>query len=685
MSMHNQPLINLKKLWHTSLRIQIAGSFSLLSLIIVTLVGYFTFIQAKQTLKQSVVDRLTTIADLKEDDLNRWLLDRRDTLFSLNQLTEVQTSAAALLTQKKETPEYRSALNQLDRLLGEFIHNRSDFREIFIISNGGRVLMSTNPKNVGWYATLNEYSDMTQSFQDNAFISNFYASPVTDKPTITFTTPILSRDNQQLGLLAVHLNLDEIDQIIRDSPIFGTAGETYLVADLGSHSFHKNVFVSAARFGSDEFPDGIESFGITDAMGGEDGFALYENYRSTPVIGVYRWLEEQDVALLVEMSEGVAFAPARQLFRSILLVGLLLAAIMTASMLVLSYQIVAPLSKIAQTARSIRQRVQQGDFSELETVSVSSNNELGTLASTFNQMTQQLQSSYEELNTKNNHLRSALEDLQRTQMQLIHNEKMAGLGQMIAGIAHEINNPVSFIYGNLDHVDEYATGLLNLIKTYTVEYPDDKPAVAIEKEDIELNFIQEDFPKILGSMRMGTERIQAIVKSMRSFSRLDESERKLADLHDGLDSTLLILRNRLKTQPKRPEIKVIKEYGKLPLVECYPSQLNQVFLNLISNAIDALESGAMVDKIDAPTIRIVTQYSDGHLTIRIIDNGLGMSEKTRRKIFEPFFTTKPVGKGTGLGLSISHSIIVERHGGELRCLSSLDQGTEFVLVLPASE
>ncbi|MGD1952879.1 MAG: ATP-binding protein [Leptolyngbyaceae cyanobacterium] len=679
--MGNQPLTNLKKLWQTSLRIQIAGSFSLLSLIIVTLVAYFTFIQARETLKQSVIERLTTVAALKEDDLNRWLLDRRDTLFSLNQLTEVNASATALLSHNKETSEHQSASHQLQRLLGEFIHNRSDFREILIISNGGRVLMSTDPTNIGWYATLNEYSDTTQSFQDNAFIANFYTSPITDQPTITFTTPILDEDNQQLGLLAVHLNLDEIDQIIRDSQIFGTSGETYLVADLGSNFFHKNVFVSAARFGSDEFPDSIESEGIVKAMDGQDGFDLYQNYRGTPVIGVYRWLEEQDVALLVEMSERVAFAPAHQLFRSILLVGLLLATIMTVCILMLSHQIVAPISKIAQTARSIRKSVKQGDFSDLEAVTVSSNNELGTLAGTFNQMTQQLQSSYAELNDKNNDLSSALADLQRTQMQLIHNEKMAGLGQMIAGIAHEINNPVSFIYGNLDHVDEYAHGLLNLIETYTVEYPHDKPAVATEKEDIELDFIQKDFPKILGSMRMGTERIQEIVKSMRSFSRLDESERKLADLHEGLDSTLLILRNRLKTQPNRPEIKIVKEYGKLPRVECYPSQLNQVFLNLISNAIDAFECGPTCDQLESPIIQIVTQYSQAKVTIRIIDNGSGMSENTRQKIFEPFFTTKPVGKGTGLGLSISHSIIVERHGGELRCLSSPDQGTEFVLVL----
>ena len=683
--MGNRPLANLKKLWQTNLRIQIAGSFSLLSLIIVTLVAYFTFIQAKETLKQSVIERLTTVAALKEDDLNRWLLDRRDTLFSLNQLTEVNTAATALLTHNKETPEHQSASTQLQRLLGEFIQNRNDFREVLIISNGGRVLMSTDSTNVGWYATLNEYSDTTQSFQDNAFIANFYASPITDQPTITFTTPILGEDNQQLGLLAVHLNLDEIDQIIRDSQIFGASGETYLVADLGNNVFHKNVFVSAARFGSDEFPDTIESEGIVKAMDGQDGFDLYQNYRGTPVIGVYHWLEEHDVALLVEMSERVAFAPAHQLFRSILLVGLLLAIIMTVCILMLSHRIVAPISKIAQTASSIRKSVRQGDFSALETVTVSSNNELGTLAGTFNQMTQQLQSSYEELHNKNSDLRSALDDLQRTQMQLIHNEKMAGLGQMIAGIAHEINNPVSFIYGNLDHVDEYAYGLLNLIKTYTVEYPHDKPAVATEKEDIELEFIQKDFPKILDSMRMGAERIQEIVKSMRSFSRLDESERKLADLHEGLESTLLILRNRLKTQPNRPEIKIVREYGKLPRVECYPSQLNQVFLNLISNAIDAFESEPVCNQVENPVIRIVTQYSQPKVTIRIIDNGSGMSENTRQKIFEPFFTTKPVGKGTGLGLSISHSIIVERHGGELRCLSSLDKGTEFVLVLPASE
>jgi two-component system, NtrC family, sensor kinase len=283
------------------------------------------------------------------------------------------------------------------------------------------------------------------------------------------------------------------------------------------------------------------------------------------------------------------------------------------------------------------------------------------------------------LQQRTNEVNQALESLKQTQLHLVQGEKMAALGQLVAGIAHEINNPVNFIYGNLTYVREYTQDLLEFVQLYQKHYPNPVDEIQERAENLDLEFLQGDLMKILGSMEMGSDRIRDLVLSLRNFSRLDESEIKPVDIHAGIDSTLVILQYRLKAKPDFPAIQIIKYYEQLPEVECYPSQLNQVFMNILSNAIDALEESA----IASPSITIRTSViKTNWVTVCISDNGVGIAEPIRSQLFDPFFTTKPVGKGTGLGLSISYQIITEKHGGKIECHSTLGQGTEFVVQVP---
>ena len=285
-------------------------------------------------------------------------------------------------------------------------------------------------------------------------------------------------------------------------------------------------------------------------------------------------------------------------------------------------------------------------------------------------------------------LQQALSDLQSMQMKLVHTEKMSALGNLVAGIAHEINNPVSFISGNLTHLQGYGQDLLRFVQLYQKCYPDPPNEIQAEAKSIDIDFIQSDLPKILDSMQLGTDRIREIVLSLRNFSRMDEAEFKAVNIHEGIDSTLLILQHRLKAQVARPAIEVIQDYGDLPLVQCSAGSLNQVVMNILANAIDALEDGneglTYQDIEKQPNqITVRTSVIDAQwVQIAIADNGPGIPEAVQKRILDPFFTTKPVGKGTGMGMSISYQIITEQHGGKLEFMSTLGQGTEFIIQIP---
>jgi signal transduction histidine kinase len=283
-------------------------------------------------------------------------------------------------------------------------------------------------------------------------------------------------------------------------------------------------------------------------------------------------------------------------------------------------------------------------------------------------------------------LEFTLEQLRQSQLQLIQNEKMSALGNLVAGVAHEINNPVGFISGNLKHAQKYIDDLLEFVDFYWEHCPPDA-AVQEKMRKLDLPYLRQDLPKLISSMKAGTDRIQHISTSLRTFSRSDSDRPILCNIHDGIDSTLLILKHRLKENESRPEIEVIKHYGDLPQIECYAGQLNQVFMNLIANAIDALEEsnkGVVFSEIEQHPnqIKIVTALQEHRIKIQIQDNGIGIAAEMQPRVFDHLFTTKEVGKGTGLGLAIAHQIITEKHRGQIEVSSALGQGTTFTIMIP---
>ncbi len=682
---------SLKKLllirqWEQHLTTRLSGYFLLLSLVSVGITGVVTFNRAQVSLQKSAFDQLSVAATLKENEINRWFEDQQRIFLSVAHLPIVQSQSRVLLDTQASQRDRATAHALLAKYLTSIDADRGSFTEVSILDRSDHVIASTRQAREGQYESSADLTYFEEVKPGEPTTPIFYTASASGKLIVTFATPLRGTNGDRIGVIATHLNLDRLSQIVKAQISLGQAVDSYLVGSVGATNTLVSTTLSNMPVGQ-----AVSSVGIDTAMQGVNGNGLYQNYAQIPVMGVYQSLSALGLSLLVEQTQDLANRPAEQLAQQITLLGLVSAGVLSLGLYGLARQIAHPILKIAHTAT----QVAAGDLDQK--APVLTEDEVGLLARNFNDMVEQLKLSRDKaalyscsLEQKAQELQTALQKLGSTQAQLVQSEKMSSLGQLVAGVAHEINNPVTFISGNLTYAKAYTQDLIRLLQLYQQHYSQPDAAIQTEAEAIDLDFLLDDLPKLLSSMKVGTDRIREIVLSLRNFSRMDEAEMKVVDIHEGINSTLMILQHRLKAQHDCPAIEVFKHYGNLPRIECYAGQLNQVFMNILSNALDAIEERdhpRSRQKIQQPgQIHIYTEQKDSNQArIRITDNGLGMTERVRRLLFDPFFTTKSVGKGTGLGLSISYQIVTEKHGGSLQCVSVPGQGAEFIIEIPVQQ
>ena len=515
-----------------------------------------------------------------------------------------------------------------------------------------------------------------------------------------YSLPFYTDKQQLLGVLSQDLELGFLSQKL-NVPAMRDAGYFILISAAGNllaYPPNPQKALNLTPFPQISNYQGLWGKIQTNLTAGEKtGVLRWKNVDGKSEFWAYQQIPNNNWILMAQVPESVVLGPVWRF-----LAAGILGAVIGASLVqgVVVFLFVRRLNQRLQPIMDECNRLAEMNAKSEELMS--REDELGRLTISFYALLGQVTVNERRLRKETAKSAQALQALQQTQAQLIQTEKMSSLGQLVAGVAHEINNPINFIYGNLPHATDYAQDLMGLVKLYEATYTTPDSAIANYQRSIDLDFLIEDLPKMLESMSIGADRIREIVLSLRNFSRLDEAEMKRVNVHEGIDSTLLILQSRLKNTTGQTRIEVVKDYGELPLVECYVGQLNQVFMNIVSNAIDALEQynqqRSPADIADDPSMItiytevIAPQNSDSRssslsaapkaVLISVRDNGAGIPAANQSRLFDPFFTTKPIGKGTGLGLSISYQIVVEKHRGTLKCISEPGKGAEFRIEIP---
>lgn len=518
-----------------------------------------------------------------------------------------------------------------------------------------------------------------------------YKETTVDPPEIfvstSYTLPFYNNKKQLLGVMALDLELGFISEKL-SKPVMRDSGYFVLVSPKGNliaYPPDPQLALDLKPFPQiNNYAKLWEKINLNlKKTATNTGIISWQDEEGKQEFWAYRKISNNNWILLASVPKWVVIGPLLRFS----VVGTILAAMGASAVLA---------AVVFLFVRNLNRRLQPimdecnllAEASAKSEELMSREDEIGRLTISFYNLLGQVTVNEKRLRKEMDKSAKAYQALQEAQAKLIQTEKMSSLGQLVAGVAHEINNPINFIYGNLPHAAEYTQELLKLIELYQEKYPNPEPEIQDLEEEMDLEFLVTDLRKIQTSMSMGANRIREIVLSLRNFSRFDEAEMKDVNIHEGIDSTLLILQNRLKETPSNGAINLVKEYGNLPLLECYAGQLNQVFMNIISNAIDAVEKFRNKEETEnhdrVPTIIIHTGLSadKSRAVIRIKDNGCGISDEHKSKLFDPFFTTKPVGKGTGLGLSICYQIIVDKHKGDLRCVSEPEKGTEFIIEIP---